>query len=72
MDASSFASQLTEALDLLACGIPADPCDLDGITGATVTSYADAGIMTTDAGLVITTPGGSQLQVTIIQSTCPR
>jgi hypothetical protein len=66
MDAAAFASQLREALDYLAQGISADPQDIDDITGARVTSYADAGYLTGDAGFEITAPDGSQLQVTVL------
>ena len=35
---------------------------------ARIVSYADAGVLTRDAGLVIATPDGSQFQVTIVQT----
>lgn len=78
MDVAAFAAQLRDALDYLAQGIPADPGDIDDITGSAVTSYADAGYLTSDAGFEITAPDGSQLQVTILQRAlarpdpCPR
>jgi hypothetical protein len=72
VDAAAFAGQLCEALDYLAQGISADPQDIDDITGARVTPYADAGYLTSDAGFDITAPDGSQLQVTILQRALAR
>jgi hypothetical protein len=72
MDAATFARQLTEALDNLTAGLGTDPRDIDQIAGARVLSFAEAGYLTADAGLEITAPDGSQLQVTILQRALPR
>jgi hypothetical protein len=72
MDASIFARQLTEALDILTAGISIDPGDIDQIAGARVLSFADAEYLTDDAGFEITAPDGSQVQVTILQRALPR
>jgi hypothetical protein len=72
MDAGIFAHQLTETLDSLTAGLPADPADIDQIAGARVLSFADAGYLTGDAGFEVTAADGSQLQVTIAQRARPR
>ena len=41
---------------------------LDVMDGTEACSFEDAGILTNDAGLVITTADGREFQVTIIQS----
>ncbi len=46
-----------------------DPDELfNTLDGTDAMSYEDAGVLTTDAGIVITTQDGQQFQITIIQS----
>lgn len=71
MDAAAFACQLTEALDNLTDGIPIEPGDIDGLAAARVRSFADAEILTADAGFEITCHDGSRLQVTVRQAARP-
>lgn len=46
-----------------------DPDELfNTLDGTDASSYEDAGVLTTDAGLVINTQDGRQFQITILQS----
>lgn len=42
--------------------------EIESIEGADVESFADAGIMTTNRGVVVRMRDGSEFQVTIVQS----
>jgi hypothetical protein len=63
MNAEHAVEVLIEALDLYR-----DENDEDEIPLRRVDSFEDVGILTTDAGLVLTMKDGSEFQITVVQS----
>lgn len=68
MDATRLAEILVDLLDehvddIEDAGLPADE-----LTGVEVETFADADVLTEDAGFVVTLRDGTEFQVTVIQS----
>jgi hypothetical protein len=67
MNAARLADFLKELIDsYVDCG--AEALGEPELQGATVGTFADAGVNTDDAGLVVTLEDGSEFQVTVVQS----
>ena len=47
---------------------PESAADWAALDGLKVATYSEAGMMTYDKGLVLTTPDGSEFRITIVQS----
>lgn len=63
---SELVSELTylDAEDVAATFSP----EVSGFMGATVRTYESAGVLTRDAGFVITLEDGSEYQITVVRS----
>ena len=71
MNAARLADVIKELLDTYAdCG--ADALGELALDGANVGTFAEAGVMTMNEGLVITLADGSEFQVTVVQSRAVR
>ena len=67
MNAARLSDILKELIDTYAdCG--ADALGEPGLDGANVVTFAEAGVITNDAGLVVTLHDGAEFQLTIVQS----
>ena len=63
------AQALAEAIeDLLRSLAEDDDGDAEELQGATLASFARAGLLTTDAGVVVTLADGAEFQITVRQS----
>lgn len=63
------AGELAEALeDLLRAMAEDEEGDETELRGATLTSFERAGLLTSNAGVVITLADGSEFQISVVQS----
>lgn len=73
MDTHSVAESLSELVSELTYLDAEDvaatfSAEVSGFIGATVSSYKQRGVLTRDAGFVITLEDGSEYQVTVVRS----
>jgi hypothetical protein len=67
MNAARLADVIKELMDTYVdCG--AEALGEPELDGASVGTLAEAGVITADAGLVVTLEDGSEFQVTVVQS----
>jgi hypothetical protein len=67
MNAARLADVIRELIESYKdCG--ADALGEPELDGANVGTFVDAGVLTADAGLVVTLHDGSKFQVTVVQS----
>lgn len=63
------AEDLAEVIeDLLRTVVEDEEGDAEDLHGATLASFARAGLLTGDAGIVITLADGAEFQVSVVQS----
>jgi hypothetical protein len=71
MNAARLADVIKELIESFDdCG--ADALGEPAMDGANVDTFAEAGVPTTDAGLVVTLHDGTEFQVTVVQSRSAR
>jgi len=67
MNAARLADVIKELIESFEDCV-ADAMGEPGLDGANVGTFADAGVMTDDVGLVVTLHDGSEFRVTVVQS----
>lgn len=68
MDATRLAETLVDLLDEHLADLDDAGLPVSDLTGAEVETFSDAGVLTEDAGFVVTLRDGSALKVTVIRS----